>query len=140
MLGIIKQNVVYDEKEQCYQANYIYNENLKSLPTYENDVLRMQQNLERKLIKDNKTEQFNGQVDDFFDRNALEWVSEDESSSQQQKSFIPLTYAEKEQSSTALRICGNSGFTSSGRPSFNEPQIPGPNCMASLLGFILKKM
>ena len=138
MLEIIKKNVTYDEIEECYQANYIYNENLKSLPTYKSDVLRMQKNLERKLINANKAQQFNDQVEDFFSRKVLVWVPEDEPASQQQESHIPLTYAEKEQSSTALRICGNSSFTSGGRPSFNETQIPGPNCMASLLGCILK--
>ena len=66
MLEIIKKNVTYDEIEECYQANYIYNENLKSLPTYKSDVLRMQKNLERKLINANKAQQFNDKVEDSF--------------------------------------------------------------------------
>ena len=42
MIEVLKQNVLYDEKEKCYQANYVYNEEIKNLPSYETEVLRMQ--------------------------------------------------------------------------------------------------
>ena len=71
-MQVIKENVIYDQQEECYLANYVYNENLKSLPTYEDAVLRMQLNLERKLVSENKADLFNDQVNDFFERKVLE--------------------------------------------------------------------
>ena len=32
MTEVLKQNVLYDEKEKCYQANYVYNEEIKISP------------------------------------------------------------------------------------------------------------
>ena len=140
MTEILKKNVQYNDQEKCYEATYIYNEEIKNLPTYEKEVLRMQMNLERKLDSAQKTDQFNQQTEDFFKRKVLEWVPENElvGPSNNQFSFIPLTYTEREQSSTALRICGNSSFSSSHKPSLNEVMVPGPNVMTSLLGCILQ--
>ena len=50
MIEVLKQNILYDESEKCYQANYIYNEEIKHLPSYEMPVLRMQTNLERNWL------------------------------------------------------------------------------------------
>ena len=71
MTEVLKQNVLYNEKERCYEATYIYNEEIKNLPTYETEVLRMQTNLERKLDSALKTDQFNQQTEDFFNRKVL---------------------------------------------------------------------
>ena len=35
MIEVLKQNVLYDEKEKCYQANYVYNKEIKNLSSYE---------------------------------------------------------------------------------------------------------
>ena len=96
MTEVLKKNVLYNEKEKCYEAKYIYNEEIRNLPTYEREVLRMQTNLERKLDSALKTDQFNSQTQDFFDRKVLEWVPESEIvNSNNQISFLPLTYAKK---------------------------------------------
>ena len=54
-----------------------------------------------------------------------------------QQSFIPLTFAEKSEGTTKLRVCGNSAFSSSNKVSFNGCQVPGPNNLTSLMGCLL---
>ena len=138
MIKLLKNNVTYNSEEQCYEVSYVYNKDLPMLPSYEEEVLRMQISLERKLVGAKKADQFNRQVSEFFERQVLEWVPETELKTDQQCSYIPLTYTERENSSTALRVCGNSSFSCSNKPSFNTVQVPGPNVMSSLFGCILQ--
>ena len=134
MIKLLKKHVTYNSEDQCYEASYIYNKDLPMLPSYEEEVLRMQMSLERKLVGAKKADQFNAQVSEFFERQVLEWVPDIELKTNQQCSYIPLTYTERENSSTALRVCGNSSFSCSNKPSFNTVQVPGPNVMSSLFG------
>ena len=138
MIKMLKKNVIYNNEEKCYEASYVYNKDLQMLPSYEEEVLRMQMSLEKKLVGAKKADQFNLQVSEFFDRGVLEWVPEIELKTDQQCSYIPLTYTERENSSTALRVCGNSSFPCSNHPSFNTVQVPGPNVMSSLFRCILQ--
>ena len=95
MNEVLKKSVSYNPKEKHFVVKYIYNEELKSLPTYEHEVLRMMVSLEQRLIRSNKVKHFNDQVADFFARDVFRWVPTAEIDNVKQKSFIPLTFAEK---------------------------------------------
>ena len=108
---MVQDQIEYDAKEKRFEVNYLYNQYLPQLPTYEQPVLRIQKRLEEKLLKagESKLQKYNEQIEDFFQRHVLEWVSPEELASEenQQVSFIPLTYAEKSEGTTKMRICSN---------------------------------
>ena len=72
MIKMMKKNVIFNNEEKCYEASNVYNKDLQMLPSYEEEVLRMQMSLERKLVGAKKADQFNPQVSEFFDRKVLE--------------------------------------------------------------------
>ena len=88
---------------------------------------------------ENKIQKYNEQIQDFFQRQVLEWVSPEELAGEgnQQVSYIPLTYAEKSEGTTKMRICSNSSFSTGGKCSLNQCMLPGPNVMTSLLSCLL---
>ena len=133
----LKESVTYNHEKKFFEAKYTYNSNLKELPIYKDEVLNMMKNLERRLVKSNKVSDFNSQIDDFFSRGVLEWIPTNEMDGKRQQSFIPLTFAEKSEGTTKLRVCGNSAFSSSNKVSFNGCQVPGPNNLTSLMGCLL---
>ena len=138
MNEVLKKSVLYNPKEKHFVAKYIYNENLKDLPTYQHEVLSMMISLEQRLVRSNKVKHFNDQVTDFFNRSVFRWVPTAEIENDKHKSFIPLTFAEKSEGTTTLRVCGNSAFSSSNKVSFNDCQVPGPNNLTSLMGCLLQ--
>ena len=105
MNEVLKKSVSYNQKEKFFVAKYIYKEELKTLSTYEREVLRMMISLEQRLIRSNKVKHFNDQVADFFARDVFRWVPTAEIDNVKQKSFIPLTFAEKSEGTTKLRVC-----------------------------------
>ena len=140
MTKILQKNIRYSEDRKIFCVDYIYNSHLAQLPTYEKPVLNMQMNLEKRLLAagEEKTSKFNENVDDFFKRGVLEWVPQEETDSYARKvSYIPLTYAEKAEGTTKLRVCGNSSFSVSKNCSLNQAMIPGPNVMTSLVSCLL---
>ena len=79
-----------------YKTSYVYNEQLASLPVYDEACKRMMSALERKLQKENLTEKYNECVKDFFNRGVLQFSDLLPNLKDYQKSYIPLTYALKE--------------------------------------------
>ena len=131
----LSKNVSYDEVEKRYTVKYPYNKNLKNLPSYQKEVHRMAVHLEKILIRSGRLSEFDAQVQDFFDRNVLKIV---EQLPEGKHSFIPLTYALRDEGSTMLRVCGNSSFTAQNQPSLNQSICPGPNNLSNLVSCLLK--
>ena len=107
MIEMLKKNIEYDENKSVFKVNYIYNSHLPQLPSYEEPCKRIQARMEEKLIKSGKekVQKYNEQIDDFFQRKVLEWVPPEElKETENQTSFIPITFTEKVEGTTKIYI------------------------------------
>ena len=67
LIEMVQEQIKYDEKEKRFEVNYLYNQYLPQLPTYEQPVLRIQKRLEENLMKagESKIQKYNEQIQDF---------------------------------------------------------------------------
>ena len=116
------------------------NTNLAQLEENKPPCLGMMKCLETKLKKENLVEKFNDQVKDFMKRGVIKWASEIPGLNEMQKSYIPLTFALKNdpEVTTKLSICGNSSFKTGKSVSLNECMIPGPKYLNNIEGILLR--
>ena len=102
--------------------------------------MRMMRSLEMKLQKEGLTKAFNENVADFMARGVIRWTSDVPGIQDLQKSYIPLTYALRAgaDTTTKLRICGNSSFKSRSGVSLNDCMLDGPSYLNSVQGILLR--
>ena len=96
----------------------------------------MRKSLESKLRKDNLVETFNANVLNFMRRGVIQWVDDlpKIENLQRSYSYIPLTFTLKSdpETTTKLRICGNSSFKTGRSISLNDCMIPGPQYLNNI--------
>ena len=91
-MELMRKNVKFNDKKGRYEASYPHNQLLSQLKENGEEALRMMKLLERRLIKNNLTEEFNQGIDKLLKMGVYKPASEVSGADGLQKSFITLTY------------------------------------------------
>ena len=76
---------------------------------------------------------------EIFKNSAIKYTHDCPELEGKQRSYIPLTYALRDDSSThPLLICDNASFRSGDNLTLNEVTISGPNFIANLQGILVR--
>ena len=138
----MEESVKFREETKRYHVEYPHNQLLEKLKTNETEALKMMQLLEKRLIKNNLTDQFNQSMKKKMEAGLYIEASKIPEAEGLQKSFITLTFTlhkRDEEGNPKLRVCSNSSFHSGDSISFNSTCLPTPAYL-NLLESVLQKV
>jgi hypothetical protein len=134
-LVLIEEGMRLDEVSNEITFHYPLIKDPALLSDNRGQAIAMATGLERKLMKQGKTEAYNEEIDGFIKRGVFRLLSDEEMSAWTgPKNYISHHGVAKPQATTSLRVVSNSSLNNNNSGfSYNDLQAKGPNSLVSLI-------
>ena len=143
-LRLMKENVTHDADNKCVRVTYPIIGDITKLRDNRYQVVRMAERYEKKLIKDDKLDNYNQVLQSYIDRSVLVPVSAKDIQEWKEQgghvNYIGHHGVENDASTTTpLRLVANSALKNCNTgPSVNDLWPKGPNSLSNLVEVLLR--